>query len=81
MGLVASELAEGQAAVTEGGKTHSSDLVKAQKLACQLISHFLYPFIFVYVCMYFIVYIYVCIVVYVYVYILCAVLEVMSDFL
>lgn len=42
MGLVASELAEGQAAVTEGGRTHSSDPVKAQKLACQLISHFLF---------------------------------------
>lgn len=39
----------------------------------QLISHFLCPFIFVYVCMYFIVYVYVCIIVYVYVYILCAV--------
>lgn len=41
-GLVASELADGQAAVTEAGKTHSSDPVKAQKLACQLIFRFLF---------------------------------------
>lgn len=41
-GLVASEVADRQAAVTEAGKTHSSDLVKAQKLACQLIFRFLF---------------------------------------